>query len=86
LLFVCADDAVCGSAGQGGASNMVKTSKASGSARERRAEVERELDEALDESFPASDPISMTRTSAGAPDHRAPKPARSGQRVESKKV
>jgi hypothetical protein len=63
---------------------MTKTSRASGSARERRAEVDRELDEALDESFPASDPISMTRTSAGAPDHRVPKP-RASRRHEPEK-
>src|SRR5271167_2213548 len=37
--------------------------------REDRAEAERQLDEAIEESFPASDPLPTTRTSAGAPDH-----------------
>jgi len=34
--------------------------------RERRAEAERALDEAIEESFPASDPLASTRTTAGA--------------------
>ncbi len=37
--------------------------------RESWAEVDRQLDEAIEESFPASDPLPTTRTSAGAPDH-----------------
>ncbi len=37
--------------------------------RERRAEAERALDEAIEESFPASDPLASTRTTAGGPDH-----------------
>ena len=36
----------------------------------KRAEGDRELDEALEESFPASDPSPTTGTSAGAPDER----------------
>jgi hypothetical protein len=39
-----------------------------------RADSERQLDEEIEESFPASDPPSNTPTSAGGPDH--PKPAR----------
>jgi hypothetical protein len=35
-----------------------------------REEEERWLDEAIEESFPASDPLPTTRTSAGAPDER----------------
>ena len=37
--------------------------------RETRAETERQLDEAIEESFPASDPLATTHTSAGGPDH-----------------
>jgi hypothetical protein len=59
---------------------MTKRPTTQGGNAERQAEVERELDEALDESFPASDPPAITRTSAGAPDHPAPKdPRRAGQ-------
>jgi hypothetical protein len=43
--------------------------KAHGSRAEREAE-ERRLDEAIAESFPASDPLPTTGTSAGAPDER----------------
>jgi hypothetical protein len=39
--------------------------------REDREEAERQLDEAIEESFPASDPLPTTRTSAGAPEHGA---------------
>jgi hypothetical protein len=37
--------------------------------RETRVETERQLDEAIEESFPASDPLATTHTSAGGPDH-----------------
>jgi hypothetical protein len=56
---------------------MTKTSKTSQTSAEK-AEAERDLDEALDESFPASDPPAMTRMSAGAPDHRTAKPPGAG--------
>jgi len=39
--------------------------------RETRAELERQLDEAIEESCPASDPLPTTRTTVGAPDHPA---------------
>ena len=37
---------------------------------------QRELDEAIEESFPASDPPSATPMSAGAPDHPSPERAK----------
>lgn len=37
---------------------------------DKRKETERELDEALEEFFPASDPLPMSGTSAGAPEDR----------------
>jgi hypothetical protein len=39
--------------------------------RETRVETERQLDEAIEESFPASDPLPTTHTSAAGPDHRS---------------
>lgn len=41
--------------------------------REKRDKEERRLDEASEESFPASDPLPTTRTSSGAPDERPAK-------------
>jgi hypothetical protein len=37
-----------------------------------RKEKEDKLDEALEESFPASDPLPTTRTSAGGPEDHKP--------------
>ena len=50
--------------------------------RERRAEAERAPDEAIEGSFPASDPLASTRTIAGGPDHlsKAPRSVRSERR------
>jgi hypothetical protein len=47
---------------------------------ERRAAQERRLDEAIEESFPASDPSATTPTSAGGPQRsRAQRAAASSQ-------
>ena len=55
--------------------------------RESREEVERQLDEAIEDLFPASDPLPTTRTSAGAPDERTAKTPRErrpgGRRVRA---
>ena len=47
--------------------------------RERRAEAERALDEAIEGSFPASDPLASTRTIAGGPDHPSKASGPSGE-------
>ena len=49
-------------------------------AKDKRAEAEAELDEALEESFPASDPLPTNPGSAGAPDdHASAKGAKGGK-------
>lgn len=59
---------------------MKDKAKASSAEQAKRAETEKELDEALEESFPASDPLPMSGTSAGAPDeHPAPKREKAGK-------
>ena len=50
---------------------------------EKREADERWLDEAIEESFPASDPLPTTGTSAGAPDDRPLKTP--GERGSGKK-
>ncbi len=55
---------------------MTKVPRTQKEVAERRSEADRDLDEALEETFPASDPPAATRMSAGAPDHRAAKPSR----------
>ena len=49
--------------------------------RERRAEAERALDEAVEGWFSASDPRASTRTIAGGPDH----PSKTSRSVRSER-
>ncbi len=49
--------------------------------REWRAEAERALDEAIEGSFPASDPLASSRTIAGGPDH----PSKASRSVRSQR-
>jgi hypothetical protein len=48
----------------------------------RSAEAERALDEAIEGSFPASDPLASTRTIAGGPDH----PSKASRSIRSEPV
>ncbi len=62
---------------------MKENPKKPGAASEQREEEDRRLDEAIEESFPASDPLPTTGTSAGGPDeHKAKTPA---ERLSEKK-
>ena len=57
-----------------GAPEVTNSRKTRGSREEREAE-DKWLDEAIEESFPASDPLPTTGTFAGAPDDRPAKPS-----------
>ncbi len=56
-----------------GATDMKDNPKKPEGSREKHEEEERRLDEALEELFPASDPLPTTWTSIGAPDDRPAK-------------
>jgi hypothetical protein len=53
---------------------MSKSPGKANDAKKKREAEERQLDEAIEESFPASDPIQSTGASAGAPDEHASEP------------
>ena len=55
---------------------MSKVPKTQKDAGERESETDRDLDEALEETFPASDPVAVSPTSARALDRAAAKPSR----------
>ena len=74
--FLCANDAIPVVGRAGGAAIMTKLPKTQKDTEERQSETDRELDEALEETFPASDPVAVTRPSAGASDRPAAKPSR----------
>ncbi len=65
-----------------GATDMKDHPRKPQGSRADRKDEERQLDEAIEESFPASDPLPTTGTSAGAPDDR---PAKSPQERLSQK-
>ena len=50
----------------------MRAEKNASAAKSERKDKEDKLDEALEESFPASDPLPTTRTSAGGPEDHKP--------------